>query len=57
MDDNRLPPPPLTPLAQGAVAHFELFITYVHAGFKRREALEILLEVMRHGLENGSGPC
>lgn len=49
-----LPPlevPFLTPLQQNAVATYELFNSYVQAGFRRDEALALLLDILRDARE------
>jgi hypothetical protein len=42
--------PPLTLLAASAVAHHELYQTYMSAGFSEQRAFEILKLVMYTGL-------
>jgi hypothetical protein len=41
------PPVDLTPLMQGAIATYELFTSYVQAGFTRDEALQLVIGIMR----------
>jgi hypothetical protein len=36
----------LTPMAEGATATHELFMAYVHAGFTREEALQLVISMM-----------
>lgn len=43
-------PEPLTALAAGAAEQHELFMAWVHAGFTRAEALQLLLGVIGAGL-------
>lgn len=40
-------PQDLTPLLQGAIATYELFMAHVNAGFTRDEALRIVIGILR----------
>lgn len=41
-----MPQDPMTMLAQGAAAQHEIFMAYVHAGFTRGEALQIIIAMI-----------
>jgi hypothetical protein len=44
---------PFNELMAGAVATHELFMSYVNAGFKRHEALEIIKTMMAETIRQG----
>ena len=48
---SKMPEDPMTALAIGASQQHELFMAWVQAGFTRAEALELLIEVIRPGIE------
>jgi hypothetical protein len=50
------PPDPFTHLAEGAAQAHELFSAYVGAGFRRDEALQILIGIMAAAFSNGPRP-
>lgn len=47
-----VPPDPMTALGEGAAMHHEVFMAWVRAGFTRTEALQLLVEVIRAGLNH-----
>jgi hypothetical protein len=48
-----LPPDPVTAMAEGAAQLHELYASYVAAGFRRREALELVKAVMVAAFQAG----
>jgi hypothetical protein len=45
-DENPGPEDPITSLAEGAAQMHELFMAYLHAGFTRAEALQIMISIV-----------
>lgn len=50
---EQMPPSPISGLAQSAIASFELFRSYVDAGFTRDEALRIVIGILVAGMGSG----
>lgn len=51
--DSTLPPDPVTLMAAGAAEMHELYLSYVRAGFRRREALELVKALLVTAFQAG----
>jgi hypothetical protein len=40
----------MTPMLEASITMFEIFESYVNAGFSREEALQIVIGIMTHGM-------
>lgn len=52
---DEMPQDPMTELAAGANQLHEIYKSYVDAGFTEAQALRLVCEVLRAGLQQGRG--
>jgi hypothetical protein len=53
MNDQPMPPSPITALAEGAAQTHELYRSYVEAGFTEEQAMQLICTMLAESMRGG----